>query len=109
MRDILETDGHEVLTADGGTEALQTFARLQLEGRTPDVVITDLGMPRMDGRELTRQLKCQSPATPVIMMTGWGKMMRGEEDIRAPVDALVSKPPRMAELQKALQDVLRHG
>jgi signal transduction histidine kinase/ActR/RegA family two-component response regulator len=109
IRDILETDGHEVLTADGGAEALATFGQLQTEGRAPDVVITDLGMPKMDGRELTRQIKSRSPATPVIMMTGWGKMMRGQEDIRAPVDAIVSKPPRMAELQKALADVLRPG
>jgi CheY-like chemotaxis protein len=109
IRDILETDGHEVLTADGGVEALETFGRLLLEGRGPDVVITDLGMPRMDGRELTRRLKTQSPETPVIMMTGWGKMMRGQDDIRAPVDAVVSKPPRMAELQQALQQVVRPG
>jgi len=105
IREILESDGHEVITADGGAEALEVFDRCRDEGNTPDVVITDLGMPNMDGAELTLRLKETAPTIPVIMMTGWGKMMRGEEEVSAPVDALISKPPRIPELQAALQKV----
>ena len=106
LREILEADGHEAITADCGEAALELFNKLSEQGKRPDVVITDLGMPKMDGRALTIRLKRKSPDTPVIMMTGWGKMMRGDEEIRAPVDALISKPPRIAELQQALRDAV---
>jgi nitrogen-specific signal transduction histidine kinase/ActR/RegA family two-component response regulator len=105
IREILESEGHEVITAGGGAEALETFERCRSEGNTPDVVITDLGMPNMDGAELTVRLKETAAGVPVIMMTGWGKMMRGEEEVSAPVDALISKPPRIPELQAALRKV----
>jgi FixJ family two-component response regulator len=59
-------------------------------------------MPHLDGRELTHLLKKESPATPVIMMTGWGSLMKGEKDLRAPVDGLLSKPPKLQELQRVL-------
>jgi signal transduction histidine kinase/CheY-like chemotaxis protein len=105
VSEILETDGHEVLCADGGPEALKVFHACRDKGHPVDVVITDFGMPVMDGAELTNRIKAISPASPVIMMTGWGKMMRGEEEVPAPVDALVSKPPRMPEIQAALRKV----
>lgn len=105
LREILESEGHEVLTADGGADAIETFERCRGENHLPDVVITDLGMPNMDGAELTWRLKAVAPTVPVVMMTGWGKMMRGEEEVRAPVDALISKPPRIPELQAVLQRV----
>ena len=110
IEELLATEGHSVTTADGGVEGLAAFREMIAAGAPPDVVITDLGMPQMDGRELTTQIKRDSPRTPVIMMTGWGKMMRGEEEIRAPVDALISKPPQMPEVQEALRKVLlRNG
>ena len=100
VRFALQQAGMDVCEAKDGAEALSAAASMG-----PDLIVLDVGMPEMDGRELTTQLKQISPHTPVIMMTGWGKMMRGEEEIRAPVDVLISKPPRMAELQKALRDV----
>lgn len=109
MREILECDGHHVLTADGGAAGLDQFRRARAQDRPFDVVITDLGMPQVDGREVTRVIKQESPDTPVVMMTGWGQLLSGDEPIDAPVDALVSKPPKMHELQAALQKVYRHG
>jgi CheY-like chemotaxis protein len=106
IREILEASGHTVTTADGGSEGIERFRELRRQGRIPDVVITDLGMPKVDGREVTLAVKRESPATPVIMMTGWGKMMRDQQEIRAPVDALISKPPQMAEIEETLRRVL---
>jgi signal transduction histidine kinase/ActR/RegA family two-component response regulator len=106
VREILETEGHTVITAEGGPAGLQTFRQMLMAGRPPDVLLTDLGMPHLDGRELTHIVKRESPATPVIMITGWGKMLQGEDEIRAPVDALLSKPPKIAELLDALHRVV---
>jgi CheY-like chemotaxis protein len=106
IREILESDGHSVQTADGGHSGLEAFQTARREQQPFDVVITDLGMPHMDGRQLTTLLKKESPATPVVMMTGWGALMKGETEIHAPVDGLVNKPPKIRELQEVLARVM---
>ena len=68
-------------------------------------VITDLGMPRLDGRQLAQILKKESPSTPVIMMTGWATLMKGEEDLPLHVDGVLNKPPKITELQETLRRV----
>jgi CheY-like chemotaxis protein len=106
IQEALECDGHRVQVADGGRAGLSLFREARNAGTGFDVVITDLGMPDLDGRELTRAIKHESPATPVIMMTGWGSLLQGRGELRAPIDSLLSKPPRMSELQAALAKVL---
>ncbi len=106
IRELLQGNGHTVQTADGGATGLEAFRAAAREGRPFDVVITDLGMPHMDGRQLTALLKQESPATPVIMMTGWGTLMTGEKEVHAPVDGLVNKPPKAHELRDVLARVI---
>jgi CheY-like chemotaxis protein len=106
VHEMLSLDGHTVETADGGEAALVAFSAAAQAGRPFDVVITDLGMPKMDGRQLARFLKEQAPTLPVIVMTGWGTLMKGEEDLGAPVDGLLSKPPSIPQLQAVLSRVL---
>jgi signal transduction histidine kinase/DNA-binding response OmpR family regulator len=108
IKEILESDGHQVQVADGGYAALDVFRSARKQGIFFDVVITDLGMPHLDGRQLARTLKTESPATPVLMMTGWGTLMKGDGDLPAPVDGILNKPPKMSELHDALRRVTRH-
>jgi signal transduction histidine kinase/ActR/RegA family two-component response regulator/HAMP domain-containing protein len=105
MKQLLESDGHQVQAADGGQAGLDAFRAALARGEPFDAVITDLGMPHLDGRELARILKQESPATPVIMLTGWGAIMRADGDRPLQVDGLLSKPPRMNELQETLARV----
>lgn len=107
IREMLECDGHDLTVADSGASGLDLFRKARRKRKPFDLVITDLGMPQMDGREFTRLLKQESPTIPVIMMTGWTQLLQGDEEVHAPVDALVSKPPRIAELNAALHKVLR--
>jgi DNA-binding NtrC family response regulator len=77
--------------------------RSNLRGREPyEIVITDLGMPDMDGHHVARAVKAESPQTPVIMLTGWGTMMKAEGETAPEVDAVLSKPPRIQELNALL-------
>ena len=78
--------GYEVLTSDGHN-ALKLISELH-----PDVIISDLVMPKLDGLALTRALREESPETPVIIITGKGS-----------IDAAVD-PARSAE-----QEELRTG
>ena len=65
----------------------------------PDIVITDLGMPHVDGRKVATSIKTQSTNTPVIMLTGWGQRMMAANEIPPHVDKVLAKPPRLHELR----------
>jgi signal transduction histidine kinase/ActR/RegA family two-component response regulator len=102
MHDVLEVYQHKVTVAEGGRQGLELF-RSNLRGQEPyEVVITDLGMPEMDGHHLARAIKAESPTTPIIMLTGWGAMMKAEGETAPDVDAVLSKPPRLQELNDLL-------
>jgi signal transduction histidine kinase/CheY-like chemotaxis protein/HAMP domain-containing protein len=101
LRDILEADGHEVVTANGGQAGMDTFRSSHHAGDTFAMVITDLGMPYIDGRKVASAVKALSPATPVIMLTGWGQRMVSDGDIPPNVDRVLSKPPKLRELRSA--------
>jgi signal transduction histidine kinase/ActR/RegA family two-component response regulator len=104
IRSLLEHDDHEVVVADGGPSGLAAFQRASAEGKPFEVVITDLGMPHMDGRKLSQSIRAGSPETPIIMLTGWGTLMRSEDETL--VDCVLSKPPKINELRGALRRVM---
>jgi CheY-like chemotaxis protein len=68
-------------------------------------VITDLGMPHVDGRRVAAAVKTTSPSTPVIMLTGWGQRLVAEKDIPQHVDRVLNKPPRLQELRATLAEL----
>jgi len=102
LRDALETDGHIVTPANGGLAGIETFQHAKENGELFDVVITDLGMPNVDGRRVAAAIKQASQSTPVIMLTGWGQRLNTEGDIPQHVDRVLSKPPKLKELREAL-------
>ena len=102
MEDYLSKLGHHVTVASGGPQGVDLFRSAQLTDRRFEAVITDLGMPDFDGNKVAGAIKAISPETPIIMLTGWGTMMKSEGEKSPEIDALVSKPPRMAELNKLL-------
>lgn len=110
VKEMLRADGHLVTLADGGPSGLDAFRKAAQSQRPFDAIITDLGMPYLDGRQLARAVREESPNVPIIMLTGWGKLMRPDADLPALVDSIVSKPPKATDLQKALRAALaRHG
>jgi len=103
LRNLLETDGHRVEVSDGGKAGLEAFRAAQQRGNPFDVVITDLGMPYLDGRQVAKALKRESPKTPVILLTGWGAFMKEDGQFPEQIDSVLSKPPRSRELRETLQ------
>jgi signal transduction histidine kinase/CheY-like chemotaxis protein len=109
MHDLLEAHHHKVTVAPGGREGVEIF-RSGLRGRQPfEIVITDLGMPDMDGHHVARAIKAESPHTPIIMLTGWGTIMKTEGESAPEVDAVLSKPPRMQELNNLILQMAARG
>jgi CheY-like chemotaxis protein len=68
-------------------------------------VITDLGMPYVDGRKVSSAIKAASPLTPVILLTGWGQRIVEEGDTPADVDRVLNKPPKLRDLRAALAEL----
>lgn len=105
LRDTLEADGHIVTAADGGQSGINLFKQSAQRAERFDAVITDLGMPYVDGRKVAATIKGESPMTPIIMLTGWGQRLLDDNDIPEHVDCVLSKPPRIHELRAALADL----
>ncbi len=102
LRDTLELEGHVVVTANGGQEGVAKFREVQAKNEPFAAVITDLGMPYVDGRQVASAIKGASPSTPVIMLTGWGQRLVAEGDIPPHVDRVLNKPAKLRELREAL-------
>ena len=105
MQKILARDGHQVETPDGGHAGVEIFRAARSRGKPFDVVITDLGMPYMDGHEVAAAIKRESPGTPVVMLTGWGVFMKEDGALPAHVDGILSKPPQLDEIRTMLRSV----
>ena len=102
---VLNHEGHTVTTADGGQAGIDAFAAANTQARPFDVVMTDLGMPYVDGRAVAAAIKAMSPRTPVLLLTGWGQRLSTEQTVPEHVDRLLSKPPKLAELSAALAEL----
>jgi signal transduction histidine kinase/ActR/RegA family two-component response regulator len=106
LQDTLQEDGHQIAATHGGQAGIDCFAAAQKRGEGFDIVITDLGMPHVDGRKVAATIKMLSSTTPVILLTGWGQRLIAANDIPPHVDKLLSKPPRLHELRAALAELL---
>jgi DNA-binding response OmpR family regulator len=106
LRDALTAEGHQVTAADGGQAGIDAFRAAQQNGAPFAAVVTDLGMPHIDGRQVSRAIKTAAPTTVVVMLTGWGQRMVSEGDIPSHVDRVLSKPPKLRELRAALAEGL---
>jgi CheY-like chemotaxis protein len=107
LSDCLTHFNHRVMVASGGKHGLELFRTATLQNQPYEVVITDLGMPDIDGNRVARTIKAESPNTPVIMMTGWGTTIVDDGENVPGVDIVVSKPPRMQELNDLLLRMAR--
>jgi signal transduction histidine kinase len=94
----LTDGGYAVTTAENGAEALRMFREL-----SPAIVLTDIKMPGMDGIELLRHIKAESPDTEVIMFTGHGDMDLAIKSLKYEATDFVTKPINDEILEIALK------
>jgi signal transduction histidine kinase/ActR/RegA family two-component response regulator len=107
LKEILEKDGHRVWAAEGGQAGLALFKEKMEQGKGFDMVITDLGMPYMDGKEVARRIKNESPDTPILLLTGWGMRISAEGSLPDHVDQVMSKPPKVSELRYRIVELAK--
>jgi CheY-like chemotaxis protein len=97
---LLELYGYEVTAVAEGTSALEILRR----SPPPDVLLTDLFLPDLDGRDIAREARRIAPSTTIVMITGWdfGADVPSRED--AGVDFLFLKPVNVGELVTKLKE-----
>jgi CheY-like chemotaxis protein len=105
LRSTLEQDGHVVMVADGGERGIEAFRAAKERGEPFTAVITDLGMPHVDGRTVAAAVKSIGPDVPVILLTGWGHRLLCDNDKPRHVDRVLGKPPKLAALRVALAEL----
>ncbi len=98
---VQKIDGWKTLFAEHGKEALEILKR-----QTPDVVLTDMLMPEMDGLELVRAIRIQHPLVPVILMTAHGSEDLAIEALRSGAASYVPKKSLARDLAETLDGVL---
>jgi len=101
IRRVLEQRGHDVVTVSDGAEAL-----VKLRKGPFDLLLTDIGMPNMDGLELALKVARDQPEMPVLMMSGYAVERRRAADLAELARGLLQKPFSMVDLSSAVDKVL---
>src|SRR5690348_3265687 len=103
LRTVLSSQGYQVRTAAEGEAALASFTEFR-----PELVITDLFMPHMDGLELCRRIRSMS-TVPIIVLSVKGEERSKVEALDSGADDYVTKPFGIDELMARVRAALRRG
>ncbi|HEX6861349.1 MAG TPA: response regulator, partial [Thermoanaerobaculia bacterium] len=101
LRDFLELSGHEVETANSGTDGLQAAREFH-----PEVVLCDLGLPGMDGYQVAAALRRdpETASAKLIAVTGYGREEDRRKSKEAGFDLHLTKPVDPVQLRLLLQN-----
>ena len=100
---FLHASGMEVLTAENGIDALDLARRV-----VPDIIVTDVMMPVMDGLALCRQLRAEAATQRVAVVAVTGAADQAEAALAAGCDAVLAKPCSRALLLTTIQLLIDH-
>ena len=96
-------DGHEIVTAEDGAEALEILNR---DNGASDLLLTDIKMPVMDGIALALAVARDFPRLTVLMMTGFADQRERASGLEAIVHDVITKPFAVADIRTAVADAL---
>ena len=99
MARFLRRAGHNVALAESGRQALEILAEQQF-----DLLITDLGMPDISGRELAQEAHWAYPGMAIVLSTGWGATISPQQLAQMHAQGLLPKPFTHEELERTLRD-----
>lgn len=101
--DLLDGLGYKVVEASDGMMGWELA-----QAEEPDLVITDVSMPRMKGIDLLAHVKSSRPETPVIVITGYASLKLAVEAVRMGAYSFVQKPFEIDEIQRIVEAALEH-
>jgi len=101
LLDTLSALGYKTIGAKDGEEALAL-----LEKQKPDLVISDIKMPKLNGLSLLRNIKDKDPKIPVLMITGYNFTYTKDQALDSGADGFLAKPFRISKIEELMQSVL---
>ena len=101
FREVFRKDGYRSIVARDGAAALEAFASSR-----PDAVFMDITMPTMGGLEALKEMKEQSPATPVVIITGFGTMQTAIRAMQLGAFEYLTKPLDVHAIRTAARRAL---
>jgi len=101
MENILEQQGHQVVTAEDGVVALKAFGDEDF-----DLVLLDLGLPQMNGYRVAEEMKKLKPQIQIILATGWRDDVDRDRMASIGIGRVVAKPFQSGELLRTIEEVM---
>jgi DNA-binding NtrC family response regulator len=98
----LSEAGYKTMVAENGKKGLELFSECRFQA-----VITDLNLPELGGQEVLKQIKQQSPDTPVVILTAFGSMESAVEAMKLGAFHYLTKPVSGDELLVTISNALR--
>jgi two-component system cell cycle response regulator CpdR len=99
----LTQDGHQVMTANDGAEALDVLTR---EGGAFELLLTDIRMPVMDGIALALAAARDHPALTILLMTGYADQRERAHGLDAMIHDVITKPFSLGVMRAAVNQAL---
>jgi len=99
-------DGHDIVAAQDGAEALEILVR---DGGAYDLLLTDIQMPVMDGIALALTAARDFPNVTILLMTGFADQRERASNLNAIVHDVITKPFSVADIRTAVADALAAG
>ena len=99
----LESHGYTIIATDSGEQAVARAA-----SDAPDLMLLDLGLPGIDGRETIRRIRAFLPDTPIIVLSAWAEGETKVEALDLGADDYIEKPFGMPELLARIRVAVRH-
>jgi len=103
LKKLLEREGYRVTTVNDGGSALKEMVR-----QRPDLLISDIQMPGMDGLELSRRVRNLDADLPIVLITGYASMETAVMALREGVSDYITKPFSIAELKGVVGRILEN-
>ncbi len=100
---ILKAAGYDITPASNGRDAVRLFLNRIEKKDGFDLIITDFGMPGMNGEEVAQHVKSVSKDTPVVLLSGWTGQFDAQADGNSCVDLVLGKPPKRKDLLAAIE------
>lgn len=102
MKDFLKDAGYETVMASDGKEAISIYPQLN-----PDLILLDLGLPDMNGRDVLKDVKAKMPQIKIMIISAYADQKTKDELLNLGADFFLAKPFMPEELQEAVKEALK--
>lgn len=103
VKSYLEKRGYEIAVAFSGQDALNAYPK-----ENPDLILLDLGLPDMDGRDILKEIKIKMPRIKIMVVSAYKDQATRDEFVRLGADHFLGKPFVVPKLYDSVKEILKN-